>query len=222
MIKKITKENYESKLLYILNNLFLEATTGSTEWNKNKLKKKQLIKIKALVDEGKSYKDLFNKIYQEEDYLNDFFIKIIENTEGVNITSSKQLQELTGITEVYLNLNSNKITKKEAGAEAIRQIEAVFIKGMYNRYFTTLEDMLEAGAKYKDIVLLNPKEFNLPNQWSGTLAKNKEEAILWAISFTYLLNEQQSLNFLPSLRTVAEYIEAPYSVLMNCNKLFNK
>ena len=78
--------------------------------------------------------------------------------------------------------------------------------------------MLEAGAKYKDILLLNPKDFNLPDQWSGTLAKNKEEVILWAIGFTYLVNER-SLMLFPSLRTIAEEIEAPYSVLMDCYKL---
>ena len=93
---------------------------------------------------------------------------------------------------------------------------------MYNRYFTTIEDMLEAGAKYKDILLLNPKDFNLPEKWSGTLAENKEEVILWAISFTYLINEPAGLMMLPNLRIIADEIEAPYSVLMDCFKLFNK
>ena len=101
-------------------------------------------------------------------------------------------------------------------------MEHTLILGMYNRYFTTLEDMLEAGAKYKDILLLSPKDFNLPDQWSGTLAKNKEEVILWAISFTYLINEPGSLMMLPSLRTVAQEIQAPYSVLMDCYNLTNK
>lgn len=81
--------------------------------------------------------------------------------------------------------------------------------------------MLDAGAKYKDILLLSPKDFNLPDQWSGTLAKNKEEVILWAIGFTYQINEPSSLMMLPSLRTVAEEIEAPYSILMDCYKLFH-
>jgi len=100
-------------------------------------------------------------------------------------------------------------------------MEHTLILGMFNRYFTTIEDMLEAGAKYKDILLLEPKDFNLPDQWSGTLAKNKEEVILWAISFTYLINEPGNLMMLPNLRAVAEEIEAPYSVLMDCYKLFN-
>ena len=93
---------------------------------------------------------------------------------------------------------------------------------MYSRYSSVLECMLEAGAKYKDVVIINPKDFNLPEKWSGTLATNKEEVILWAISFTYLINEPAGLMMLPNLRLIAEEIEAPYSVLMDCFKLFNK
>lgn len=199
---------------------------------KDKLYKKSYDKLKALVDEGKTFGDIFSEIYSDEGYLNDIFIRLIEDKEGVAITSAKQLQELSGVTEIYGYWDEDKSetiqykdkaisTKKEAQDEAKRQIEDTFIQGMYNRYFTTLEDMLEAGAKYKDILLLEPKDFNLPNQWSGTLAKNKEEAILWAISFTYLINEPSGLMMLPSLRSIAEEIEAPYSVLMDCYKLFN-
>ena len=200
---------------------------------KDKLYKKSYDRLKALVDEGKTFGDIFTEIYSDESYLNDIFIRLIEDKEGVAITSAKQLQELSGITEIYGYWDEDKketvtykdktiSTKKEAQEEAKKQIEDTFIQGMYNRYFTTLEDMLEAGAKYKDILLLSPKDFNLPDQWSGTLAKNKEEVILWAISFTYLINEPGSLMMSPSLRTVAEEIEAPYSVLMDCYKLFNK
>jgi len=200
---------------------------------KDKLYKKSYDKLKALVDEGTTFGDIFTEIYSDESYLNDIFIRLIEDKEGVAITSAKQLQELSGVKEIYGYWDHNKketiqykdkaiSTKKEAQEEAKKQIEDTFIQGMYNRYFTTIEDMLEAGAKYKDILLLSPKDFNLPDQWSGTLAKNKEEVILWAIGFTYLINEPGSLMMLPSLRAIAEEIEAPYSVLMDCYKLFNK
>ena len=200
---------------------------------KDKLYKKSYDKLKALGDENKSYGDLFSEIYDDEEYLCDIFIRLIEEEEGVVITSAKQLQEFTGIEEIkgYWDADKGEIvpykdktisTKKEAQEEAKKQIEQTFIQGMYNRYFTTIEDMLEAGAKYKDILLLSPKDFNLPDQWSGTLAKNKEEVILWAIGFTYQVNERGSLMMLPSLRTVAEEIEAPYSILMDCYNIFNK
>ena len=200
---------------------------------KDTLYKKSYDRLKALVDEGKSFGYIFTEIYSDESYLNDIFIRLIEDKEGVAITSAKQLQELSGIKEIHGYWDEDKgeivqykdktiSTKKEAQDEAKKQIEDCFIQGMYNRYSTTLEDMLEAGAKYKDILLLSPKDFYLPEQWNGTLAKNKEEVILWAISFTYLINEPGSLMMLPSLRTVAEEIGAPYSVLMDCFKLFNK
>jgi hypothetical protein len=227
---KPTEEELKKEINIILGTV-ADNIIKSSEY-KDKLYKKSYDKLKALGDEGKSYGDLFTEIYSDEDYLCDIFIRLVEEQEGGVITSAKQLQELTGITEIKGYWDEDKretvqykdktiSTKKEAQEEAKKQIEETFIQGMYNRYFTTIEDMLEAGAKYKDILLLSPKDFNLPEQWSGTLAKNKEEVILWAISFTYLVNEQ-SLMLLPGLRLIAEEIEAPYSVLMDCNKLFNK
>ncbi len=207
-----------------IKSIIAETLLKSREY-KDKLYKKSYDKLKALVDEGKPFKEIFTEIYSDESYLNDIFIRLIEDKEGVAITSAKQLQELSGITEIYGSWEENKEkkpTKKQAQEEANKEIEDTFIQGMYNRYFCTLEDMLEAGAKYKDILLLSPKDFNLPNQWSGTLAKNKEEVIRWAIGFTYDINEPASLTMFPSLRAVAEEIEAPYSVIMDCYKLFNK
>ena len=222
-IKKDIKE------LFII---IVDTLLKSREY-KDKLYKKSYDKLKALVDEGKTFEYIFTEIYSDEAYLNDIFIRLIEDKEKVAITSAKQLQELSGIKEIHGYWDEDKgeivqykdktiSTKKEAQEEALRQIENAFTLGMYNRYFTTLEDMLEAGAKYKDILLLNPKDFNLPEQWSGTLAKNKEEVILWAISFTYLINEPVSLILLPDLRSIAQEIQAPYSVLMDCYNLTNK
>jgi hypothetical protein len=199
---------------------------------KDKRYKKSYDKLKDLVDEGKTFGDIFTEIYSDESDLCDIFIRLIEDKEGVVITSAKQLQELSGITEIYGYWDEDKgetvaykdktiITKKEAQEEAKTQIEETFIQGMDNRYSTTLEDMLQAGAKYKDILLLNPKDFNLPKQWSGTLAKNKEEVILWAISFIYLIDEPGGFRLMPSLRTIAEDIKAPYSVVMDAYKLVN-
>lgn len=214
---KPTAEEREKEARALLS-LVVESITNSRVYERA-LYKNQYSKLKALVDEGKTFAEIFTQIHEDESYLNDVFIQIIEEKEGVAITSAKQLQKLSGITEIWEQIISNK---KEAQKEAEKQIEDTFIKGMSNRYSTTIEDMLEAGAKYKDITLLNPKDFNLPDQWTGTLAKNKEDVILWAISFTYLINEPQALITLPNLRAVAEEIEAPYSVLMNCHKLFNK
>jgi len=229
---KPTEEELKKDIQTILKTV-VDTLIKSREY-KDTLYKKSYDRLKALVDEGTDFQTIFTEVYDDESYLNDIFIRLIEDKNKVAITSAKQLQELSGITEIYgeWDNETEKIkpypgreaisTKKEAQEEALKQMEHTLILGMYNRYFTTLEDMLEAGAKYKDILLLEPKDFNLPDQWSGTLAKNKDEVILWAIGFTYLINEPGSLMMLPSLRTVAEEIGAPYSVLMDCYKLFNK
>lgn len=197
---------------------------------KDEIYNKSYNKLKALVDKGETFGDIFTEIYEDEGYLNDIFIRLIEDKEGVAITSAKQLQELSGITEIYGYWDEDKnervqykdktiSNKKEAQEEAKKQIEETFIQGMYNRYITTVEDMLEAGAKYKDILLLNPKDFNLPEKWSGTLAKNKEEVMLWAIYLSYSIGESTGLMITPSLRSIAKQIEAPYSVVMDSYKL---
>ena len=217
-------------------NSFLKLISDSIQKKRgfrDELYKRSYDKLKALVDNGTTFGDIFTEIYSDEYSLNDIFIRLVEEKEGVLITSAKQLQEFTGITEIYGYWDSEKgetiqykdktiSTKKEAKEEAKKQIEETFTAGMYSRYSSVLECMLEAGAKYKDIVIINPKDFNLPEKWSGTLATNKEEVILWAISFTYLINEPAGLMMLPNLRLIAEEIEAPYSVLMDCFKLFNK
>jgi hypothetical protein len=229
--KKPTEEELRKEL-----NIFLKLISESIQTKRgfrDELYKRSYDKLKALVDSGTTFGDVFTEIYSDEYYLNDIFIRLVEEKEGVLITSAKQLQELTGITEIFGYWDSEKgetiqykdktiSTKKEAKEEAKKQIEETFTAGMYSRFSSILESMLEAGAKYKDIVIINPKDFNLPEKWSGTLATNKEEVILWAISFTYLINEPAGLMMLPNLRLIAEEIEAPYSVLMDCFKLFNK
>ena len=68
---------------------------------KDEIYNKSYNKLKALVDKGETFGDIFTEIYEDEGYLNDIFIRLIEDKEGVAITSAKQLQELSGITEIY-------------------------------------------------------------------------------------------------------------------------
>jgi len=170
------------------------------------------------------------------------FIDYVEETYKTKVKDSKHLQELTGITNLYnywdkdkgflsdeeadklakeqkKPLKSYQATEKQTGAEALRQLEDAIIGSRYNKYTRALDKALLEGAKYKDLLLIEPKDFNLPETWSGTLAKDKYSSILWAISLEYLINEK-SLMLLPDLRSIAQEVEAPYSVLMDCYKLF--
>jgi len=199
---------------------------------KDSLYKKSYERLKALGDEDKTYGDLFGEIYQDEDYLNEIFVRLVEEQEGVAITSAKQLQELTGITEIYgywdqekgeiVPYGDKKPTKKQAQEIAFKQVEQTFTSAMSYRYSKALEDILEAGGKYSDLLEVKPSYFNLPKTWSGCLASDQYSSILWALSFEFLINEPGYLMLLPDLRSIAQEVEAPYSVLMDCYNLTNK
>lgn len=202
--------------------IVIGALSKSFEF-KDKVYKKNYEELKALGDkEGTTYYDLLSEIYMDVEYLNEIFIRIVEETEGVEITNVKQLQELTGITEVYGDPEEEgykEPTKQQAKKEALRQLENIFLSGMSYRYSTTLENILHEGGTYTDLLKINPSDFNLPDTWTGTLAEDKYTSILWAIAFVFRINEPAT-SVKPSLKVVAKEINAPLSVLMDVNKLF--
>ena len=208
-----------------------DALIKSSEF-KGSLYKKSYERLKALSDESKSYGDLFTEIYEDEQYLNEIFVRLVEETEGVAITSAKQLQELTGITEIYgywdeekgetVPYGDKKPTKKEAQEIAFKQIEEAFTSAMSYRYSKALEDILEAGGKYSDLLQVKPSYFNLPESWSGCfLPTDQYSSILWAIEAAFLIGEPNT-SVRPDLKVIAQEIEAPYSVLMDAHKICNK
>jgi hypothetical protein len=208
-------------------NSLVEAFINSAEL-KDSLYKKTYDRLKQ-ASGSKSWVDIFSEIYADECSLNEIFVRLVEEKQGVEITSTKQLQELTGITEMYGYWDEEKeevipgdkiLTKKEAQELAAEQIEDTFIKAMSYRYSKTLEDMLNAGAKYKDLLEIKPKDFNLPETWSGCLSSDQHSSILWAIESVFKLGEPNS-SVRPDLKTVAIELAAPYSILMDTNKICN-
>ena len=208
----------------------VEAFVKSYEF-KDTLYKKSYERLKAFGEESKSYGDLFTEIYDDETYLNEIFVRLVEETEGVAIASAKQLQELTGITEIYgywdeekgetLPYGDKKLTKKEAQETAFKQIEEAFTMAMSFRYSKALEAILDAGGKYSDLLKVKPSYYNLPETWSGCLAKDQHSSIIWALDTAFLIGEPNK-SVRPDLKTIAKEIEAPYSVLMDANKICNE
>jgi hypothetical protein len=181
-------------------------------------------KLKALGDEGKSWGGLFEEVYADAPFLCEIFVRLVEEQEGVKITSAKQLQELTGITEVYLELLNPELkqsSKQQAKKEALKQITETFIEGMAYRYEASIKTAIKTGAKYKDLLKIDPKEFNLPETWGSFYSRpaNKENTILSCIADDFLL--QESIVIHPDLRDIAEELEAPYSVIIEAKNMVN-
>ena len=161
--------------------------------------------IAETYQESKSWdKVITTDVYSDVKESQEAFIDFIEETYQIKVKDGKHLQKLTGIKE-----------------ETLEGLEETVINSRYSKYFRALEKALQEGAKYKDLLQIKPQEFKLPKTWSGCLGSDQYSSILWALGFEFMINEPASLMLLPDLRSIAQEIEAPYSVLMDCYKLTN-
>lgn len=174
--------------------------------------------IKEAYSKSKSWEDVITSGYfnSDENPSMEAFIDYVEEVYKTKVKDAKHLQKLTGLKEDSLKEEPNV----KAGEETT--FEQIITASRYSKYFRALETALEGGATYPELLKIKPKEYGLPEKWNKVLGSDQYSTILWALSFSYLINEPASLMLLPSLRTIAEEIQAPYSVLMDCYNLTNK
>ena len=167
---------------------------------------KHLKEIREVYEESKDWdKVISTAVYSDVNEAQEAFIDYVEEVYKTKVKDAKHLQKLTGITE-----------------ETLEGLEETVINSRYSKYFRALEKALQEGVKYKDLLQIKPQDFGLPKNWSGCLGSDQYSSILWALSFEFLIIEPPSLMLLPDLRSIAQEIEAPYSVLMDCYNLTNK
>jgi len=149
----------------------------------------------------KDYSDLLTEIYELDDTLNEIFVRLVEEQEGVVITSAKQLQDITGIHR----LKWDELSDKEAREEARTQISLLFTQAMGYRYEQALLKILDGGGNYSDLSKLSPAKFNLPDYHrDGSIA----EAIY---QYFYLMDTSTAR---PNINDIAEVLGAPYEVVL--------
>jgi hypothetical protein len=167
-----------------------------------------------------TWQDLFTEISPDESFIHEVFVRIVEEQEKIEITSAKQLQEVTGITHISCYWDAEKgetvpyegkkiVTDKQAQAEAYEQVEETFTKAMQFRYERFLKEKLQNGEKYKDLLEVNPSSFYL-------LEDYKETAIKRAVSQYFELWDTSRLK--PDTGSIADKIEAPYSFVLTASK----
>ena len=154
------------------------------------------------------------------------FIYYLENLHQVRVLDAYQLQYLISldtfptwdrITGDY----TGPQTEEEGSKNAINCLEEVITRARFDQYYRALEFLLAMGGNYKDLLRVDPEEYELPSTWKYCLAQDKYSTILWVIAIEFDLPEAPTLSHLPDLRTIAKQIEAPYSVLMDSYVLSN-
>jgi hypothetical protein len=92
----------------------------------------------------------------------------------------------------------------------------------YSSYSRALGKALQEGAKYRDLLQIQPQDYGLSESWQGCQAWDKYSSVLWAIAAEYCINQSTYLNHNPGPRVIAQELEAPYSVIMDCYNLANR
>lgn len=182
--------------------------------------------IAETYQETKDWVEVFSTcVYSDIKEAQESFIDYVEETYQTKIKDVKHLQKLTGITDLdSWDSKSKKYitpdTEEEAKENAIRELQETLINAKYSKYFRALEKTLEERGKYKDLLQIKPQDYGLPKTWSGCLGSDHYTSILWALSFAFMLGEGNGgLMLGPDLRSIAEEVEAPYSVLMDAYKI---
>lgn len=166
---------------------------------------KHLKEIREAYEESKDWNKVISTVvYSDINETQEAFIDYVEEVYKTKVKDAKHLQKLTGIK-----------------AETLDGLEETVLNSRYSKYFRALETALEGGATYPELLKIKPKEYGLPEKWNKRLGSDQYSTILRALSFSYLIDEPAGLMMLPSLRTIAEEIKAPYSVLMDAYKLTN-
>lgn len=173
--------------------------------------------ITEAYSKSKSWEDVITSGYfhSDENTSMEAFIDLVEDVYKTKIKDAKQLDKLTGLTTLL-----SKEPNIEKGKEPT--LEYILTSSRYSKYFRALEKALQEGTKYKDLLQIKPQDFGLPKTWSGCLGSDQYSSILWALGFEFMINEPASLMLLPDLRSIAQEIEAPYSVFMDCYNLTTK
>jgi len=169
----------------------------------DKFYSKSLEEIKATYQESKSWdKVITTVVYSDSNISQEAFIDYVEEFFNTKIKDGKQLQKLTGIKE-----------------ETLEGLEETLLNSRSQKYERAIKTAIDEGAKYKELLKIDPKEFSLPESWGSFYNRpaNKENTILKAIADEFMLME--SIVIHPDLRDIAEELEAPYSIIMEAKNM---
>lgn len=151
----------------------------------------------------------WNKIFDEDYNVDDIldmaepFMDYVEEVYNVNIEDANHLKELTGITKL-----------------TIKELNKIIMTSRHTKYLNDIYIAIEDGAKYKDLLKIEPKDYGLPEKWTGQITKDKKSAIMFVIHSEFSVEVCNNLLLYPSLREIANYLEAPLSFIIDCFKKY--
>ena len=149
----------------------------------------------ALAD-GKTLADIFKTLVYSDAMESDLaFLLLVEERSDTQIKSPEQLLKLAKL-----------------GKKAGDDVSSSYYKACEFKYQLALEKILRDGGKYKDLLALDPEAYGHPRETEEERKKHVETAIILYYGFI------ETAVFRPSVREVAEELEAPYEVILKASK----
>jgi len=171
--------------------------------------KKKYRQMLTKIDAGDSLKDIYlsdNPIYLYEDCPDtmDIFVWLAEETCHCKVLNVTHLRELTNLK-----------------TDPLDDMQNIFISAMAFRLESVLGCAIKSGLKYQDLLEIDLKDFNLPDNWIDPVSEkftDKMDVLKLAIAIAKGLGEHPSRR--PSIESVAEALEAPYEVIEEISKQY--
>ena len=203
-------------------------------------------KIDEAYQESQNWGDVFGThVYEYVEEAQEAFIEAVEEKYQTKVRDAKHLSELTGITELYnywdnggfledeqaealakktkRPLKSFKATPKQSRDEALRQLEETLTTSRSAKYHRALYIALQSGAKYEDLMAIDPGSYGLTTEpWQTWGMNTRKASVLMTIGDAFLMYEPGGLMLRPGLRAIAEEVQAPYSEIMEAYKLIRR
>ncbi len=162
-------------------------------------KYKELLQMRK---NGCSWLLVWNSTFIDEPFEAEIFVRLVEKENKVKIKTAKQLQNLTHLI----------------GAADYLDIEETFLQAMELRFYFAMYDLIKNGAKYKDLLNLEPEDFHLPEFWQTYCGEGSKDIVIKK-AISHELHDLLSVR--ADSMTVAEMLEAPYSLIVEAGKIYN-
>ena len=138
---------------------------------------------------------------------------------GEKVRNWKHLQDITGIKELTGYEGKIEPGTPEAKEQARGELAETLKSAVEYRYRTALEKALNSGAKYKDLLAIDPEAFGITGE--SIVGTEDAELARWDKAAYQTEKIRESIGFWsyameashtrPDLHTIAEKLEAPYS-----------
>lgn len=153
-------------------------------------------KMRTCYEESGSWHKVYTtEVYSDDQFCAEAFIDLVEQKAGEKVIDAPQLMRLTRLNEETDTL--------EGFQRTIRQARE-------SQYERALENALDNGAKYKDLLEIDPKDFGFSLDMISDYDESSFKQSAIRLTVAYWAGLMDSSLIRPGLRAVAEKLEAPF------------